>query len=492
MHNGQRGADEWQVIVVGAGNAGLCAGVAALQAGATSVAVLDAAPKNLRGGNSSLTRTMRFAWRGSSFIASLLGEAHRGRVDEILAGQQGYTEEQYLEDWLRVSGDQVDVALIKSIIDRSNSTIAWMRDFGQRWAPRPKPLPGDVPIVLDGGGEGLQNRNFTQFERLGGTILYDSRVTGFEKAPDGRYLIRGPGTVFPLFADSLVLASAGFEANPRMREHHLGEQWRNVKLRGVPFNDGAPLAAAIEFGADTAGSWEECHATPQGIKLPDYMLPGQMHKSHGLARYAFPWGIVVNRHGRRFFDESGEYSNLSYVTLGQNILKQPDGIAFQIFDNKVVEAGVLPDGYLGDPTAVVAESIEEGARRLGIDVENLVAEVRRLNSEGNDTVPATRDATTRTPKRLDTPPFLFSPVVCGLTFTYGGLSVTANAEVRGGGEPIDGLYAAGVIVGGLYHHGYPGGTGLMAGAVLGRAAGMAAAAHAIRMGGTTSADNLAR
>lgn len=492
MHNGQRGVDEWQVIVVGAGNAGLCAGIAALQAGATSVAVLDAAPKELRGGNSSLTRTMRFSWRGSSFIAGLLREPDRQRVDEILAGRSEYPEEQYLEDWLRVSGDQVDTVLVESIVRRSTSTIAWMRDFGQRWAPRPKPLPGDVPIVLDGGGEGLQNRNFAEFERLGGTVLYDSAVSGFDKAADGRYLLRGPGTVFPLFADALVLASAGFEANPRMRERYLGEQWRHVKLRGVPFNDGAPLAAAIEFGADTAGSWEECHATPQGTKLPDHMLPGQMHKSHGLARYAFPWGVVVNRDGRRFFAESAEYSNLSYVTLGRKILDQPGGIAFQIFDHKVVQAGVLPDGYLDDPHAVIAHSIEEGARRLGIDAENLVAEVQRLNNGSNEFVPAERDATVRTPKRLGTPPFLFVPVVCGLTFTYGGLSVTTGGEVRGGGEPISGLYAAGVIVGGLYHHGYPGGTGLMAGAVLGRAAGTAAAEHAIRTGEKNGAGNVAR
>lgn len=491
MHNGQRGLDEWQVIVVGAGNAGLCAGIAAMQAGATSVAVLEAAPKELRGGNSSLTKTMRFSWRGREFMAGLLREPDRGRVDEILAGRSEYTDEQYLEDWLRISGDQVDVALIESIIRRSNGTIAWMRDFGQRWAPRPKPLPGDVPVVLDGGGESMQHRNFTEFERLGGTVLYDSTVTGFGRTADGRFLLRGPGTAFPLFADALVLASAGFEANSRMRVRHLGEQWRDVKLRGVPFNDGGPLAAAIEFGADTAGSWAECHATPQGMTLPDYMLPGQMHKSHGLARYAFPWGVVVNREGRRFFDESGEYSNLSYVTLGQQIMNQPGRIAFQVFDHKVVESGVLPDGYLGDPDAVIVHSIEEGARRLGIDAENLVAEVQRLNSDGNDSIPGERGETARTPKRLDTPPFLFVPVVSGLTFTYGGLSVTTGAEVRGGGEPISGLYAAGVIVGGLYHHGYPGGTGLMAGAVLGRAAGTAAAEHAIRTGGTNGAGNIA-
>jgi tricarballylate dehydrogenase len=220
------------------------------------------------------------------------------------------------------------------------------------------------------------------------------------------------------------------------------------------------------------------------------MLPGQMHKSHGLARYAFPWGVVVNREGRRFFAESAEYSNLSYVTLGQKIMEQPGKVAFQIFDNKVVEAGVLPDGYLSDPASVIVQSIEEGARWLGIDVDNLIAEVRRLN-EGDEFVPAERDATVRTPKRLDTPPFLFVPVVCGLTFTYGGLSVTTEGEVRGAGVPINGLYAAGVIVGGLYHHGYPGGTGLMAGAVLGRAAGTAAAAHAIRMGETNGAGNIA-
>ncbi|MFE6614773.1 FAD-dependent oxidoreductase [Amycolatopsis sp. NPDC057786] len=467
MDNGQ---NERQVVVVGAGNAGLCAGIAALQAGATAVSVLEAAPERLRGGNSSLTRTMRFSWPGSPFIASLLREADKGRVDEILAGRTGYGDEQYLADWLAVSGDQVDVALIESIIRRSTDTITWMRDFGQRWAPRPTPLPGDVPIVLDGGGQSLQDRNFARFEQLGGTVFYDSAVTGFEKTDGGRYLLHGSGPAFPMLADALVLASAGFEANTRLRERHLGEEWRDVKLRGVPFNEGAPLAAAVDFGADTAGNWEKCHTTPQGINLPDHMLPGQMHKSHGLTRYAFPLGVVVNREGRRFFDESGGYSNLTYVTLGQKIQEQPGRVAFQIFDDKVVSAGTLPKGYVGDPTSVSVSSLEEGARRLGIDAANLTAEIQRLHDGQAE-------------KRLDTPPFLFVPVVCGLTFTYGGLSVTPDAEVRGGGEPISGLYAAGVIVGGLYDQGYPGGTGLMAGAVLGRAAGTSAARHAIRSRG---------
>ncbi|MGY6658520.1 FAD-dependent oxidoreductase [Amycolatopsis sp. TRM77291] len=470
MDNGKNAVAERQVVVVGAGNAGLCAGIAALQAGAKNVSVLETAPKQLRGGNSSLTRTMRFSWQGSSFIASLLREADKGRVDEILAGRPGYTDEQYLGDWLAVSGDQVDVALIESIIGRSTETITWMRDFGQRWAPRPTPLPGDVPIVLDGGGQSLQDRNFARFEQLGGTVFYGSAVTGFERTAGDRYLLHGSGPAFPMLADALVLASAGFEANDRLRERHLGEEWRDVKLRGVPFNEGAPLAAAVDLGADTAGNWEKCHTTPQGINLPDHMLPGQMHKSHGLARYAYPLGVVVNREGRRFFDESGGYSNLTYVTLGQKIQEQPGRIAFQIFDDKVISAGALPKGYVGDPASVSVSSLEEGARRLGIDAANLAAEVQRLHSG-------------QAGKRLDTPPFLFVPVVCGLTFTYGGLSVTPDAEVRGGGEPISGLYAAGVIVGGLYDQGYPGGTGLMAGAVLGRAAGTSAARHAIRSRG---------
>ncbi|MFD6067729.1 FAD-dependent oxidoreductase [Amycolatopsis lurida] len=467
MENGRNTVAERQVVVVGAGNAGLCAGIAALQAGAKAVSVLEAAPKQLRGGNSSLTRTMRFSWQGSPFIASLLREADNERVGEILAGRSGYTDEQYLRDWLAVSGDQVDVALIESIIRRSTDTITWMRDFGQRWAPRPTPLPGDVPIVLDGGGQSLQDRNFARFEQLGGTVFYGSAVTGFEKTAGDRYLLHGSGPAFPMVADALVLASAGFEANTRLRERHLGEEWRDVKLRGVPFNEGAPLTAAIDIGADTAGNWEKCHTTPQGVNLPDHMLPGQMHKSHGLARYAFPLGVVVNREGRRFFDESGGYSNLTYVTLGQKIQEQPGMIAFQIFDDKVVSAGSLPKGYVGDPASVSVSSLEEGARRLGIDAANLTAEVQRLHAGQAE-------------KRLDTPPFLFVPVVCGLTFTYGGLSVTPDAEVRGGGEPISGLYAAGVIVGGLYDQGYPGGTGLMAGAVLGRAAGTSAARHSIR------------
>ncbi|WP_158888026.1 FAD-dependent oxidoreductase [Amycolatopsis anabasis] len=459
--------NEWQVVVVGAGNAGLCAGMAALQAGARSVAVLEAAPKETRGGNSSLTKSMRFPWPDSRYISALLRGPHDHRVDELLAGRSRYTEQEYFDDWLRVSGSRVDTALVESIVRRSSETVRWMSESGQRWVPRSDPLPGDFPVVLDGGGQGLQGRNFACFERLGGTVLYQSAVTDIEVADPGRYVLRGAGPAFPIICDALVLASGGFEADARMRARHLGEQWREVKLRGVPFNKGAPLAAATALGADTAGNWERCHVTPQGVHLPDHLLPGQMHLSHGLARYAFPRGIVVNRDGRRFFDESSEYSSLAYVTLGQRIMDQPGKIVYQIFDNRVIEAGVLPKGYLTDPASVVAPSLEDGARRLSLDAANLVNEVRLLAGE----------------KRLDDPPFLFVPAVAGLTFTYGGLAVNVNAEVLGGGEPIDGLYAAGVIVGGLYDEGYPAGTALMAGSVLGRRAGTSAARHSLGVRG---------
>ncbi|WP_369688412.1 FAD-binding protein [Actinomadura macra] len=426
---------------------------------------------------------MRFSWDDRAFIATLLRDPGQYGLDTILAGRPVYTDAQYFDDWLGVSGDQVDTALIKSITRRSHGTTAWMRAFGQRWVPRPDPLPGDVPVVFEGGGQGLQARNFAEFERLGGTVHYDSTVTDIERLSGDRFLVRGTGGTFPVVCDALVLASGGFEGDPRARERHLGGQWRDVKLRGVPFNNGAPLEAAVALGADTAGNWRKCHATPQGIGLPDYVLPRQMHESHLLTRYAFPLGIVVNREGRRFFDESAGYSNLTYVSLGQKIMEQPGRIAFQIFDGKVLEAGALPLGYLGDPAALTVRSLEEGAERLGIDAVRLRDEVDRLNKAGGDPVSPVADVSVRTPKRLESPPFLFVPVVSGLTFTYGGLSVTTDAQVRGGGKPIEGLYAAGVIVGGLYDEGYPAGTGLMAGAVLGRAAGTAAAGHAARTGG---------
>nr|CTQ90941.1 Fumarate reductase flavoprotein subunit (EC 1.3.99.1) [Kibdelosporangium sp. MJ126-NF4] len=434
-----------------------------MQAGATSVAVVESAPEKLRGGNSSLTKSMRFSWRDSAYLATLLRTSDTRQVEELVAGQSEYTNEQYLDDWLRVSGSQVNTSLIASIIGRSTSAITWMYESGQRWEPRSNPLPGDVPVVLDGGGQGLQDRNFEQFERLGGTVFYGSTVTDIEVTVGGLYRLKGSGPAFPAACAALVLASGGFEGSEQLRERHLGESWRDVKLRGVPFNKGAPLMAAIAIGADRAGNWGKCHATPQGVLLPNHMLPGQMRESHALARYAYPRGIVVNRKGHRFFDESADYGNLTYVTLGQKILEQPGKVAFQIFDNSVLDAGLLPKSYLEDPAAVVAASIADGARRMSIDAENLV------------------DAINAHPG-IGTPPYLFVPVVCGLTFTYGGLAVSPNAEVRGGGELMNGLYAAGEIVGGLYDQGYPAGTGLMAGAVLGRAAGTSAATYAKKLG----------
>lgn len=466
-----------QVAVIGAGHAGLCAGIAAVRAGASSVVVIEAAPREFRGGNSALTKSMRFPWPGGSYLRGLLSESTRPDDAKNLSDVPAYTPESFYQDWLRVGGDQADTKLIASIVRRSGAAITRMYDNGHRWVPRPEPLPGDVPVVFEGGGQRLQERNFRVFDQYGGKVFYDSAVTDIEATSDGRYLIHGTGPAFPLSSAAVVLASGGFEGDQLLRERHLGESWRDVKLRGSPFNTGKPLAAALALGADSAGNWSRCHSTPQGTALPASLLPGQMRESHGLTRYAFPWGIVVNRDGYRFFDESAERSSLSYVTLGQRIMAQPGQIAFQIFDGKVVESGVLPAGYREDSAAVSVPTLADGARRLDIEPANLINEVRRFNeSSGRDTGAGMSTA-------LRTPPFLFVPVVTGLTFTYGGLAVSTGAEVLGSGKPISGLYAAGVIAGGLYDQGYPAGTGLMAGAVLGHAAGEAAAAHAIRWEG---------
>ena len=281
-----------------------------------------------------------------------------------------------------------------------------------------------------------------------------------------------------------MLAAGGFEANPQMRAAHLGPNWDVAKVRGTPHNTGEVLRAALAHGAQAYGHWSGCHAIQWDAGAPP---TGDRELTNRYSRQSYPVAIVVNADGERFIDEGADFRNYTYAKYGAEVLRQPQGIAAQVFDARTVQMLRTIDYDAPGATRVDADTLAELAAGLGIDaarLERTVAEYNAAIADG-DFDPTIKDGK-RTegiepPKSnwalpVEEPPFTAFPITCGITFTFGGVRVDEDARVLDvAGRPLPGLFAAGELVGGLFFHNYPGGTGLTAGAVYGRRAGYSAA-----------------
>ena len=268
-----------------------------------------------------------------------------------------------------------------------------------------------------------------------------------------------------------------------MRARHLGPAWASAKVRGTQFDTGDGIRMALDAGAQAFGDWGGCHAVAWDLNAPAFgdRKIGDLHQKH-----SYPLGIVIDVEGRRFVDEGADFRNYTYARYGREILTRPHGAAFQVFDAKTV--GLLRDEYrIPQVSKVEADTIEGLAAGLGVEPDGLERTVAEFNAavRPGEFDPAKLDGKSAEgicpPKSnwalpLDTPPYVGYAVTCGITFTFGGLRVDGRARVLDSeGRPIGGLYAAGEMVGGLFYGNYPGGSGLMAGAALGRAAGEGAA-----------------
>jgi tricarballylate dehydrogenase len=496
MESSMRNENGPHVIVVGGGNAALCAALAASEGGAR-VSMVERAPKEERGGNSYFTGgIIRFPFDTVDDLVASFPELGGGETETIEV--EPYPEQAFFEDMARTTEYRADPDLTAALVREARGTMEWLHSHGARvlWSLGRHAhkvegryrFYGGAVVTFWGGGPGLVDALYEAAEAAGVEIRYGSRVVGLLGAEDGRVtgvrVHQSDNIHVQLDAEAVVLASGGFQANTAMRTQYLGPGWDLARVRGTRFNTGDGHRIAEAVGAQTFGHWSGCHAVAWDANAP---LTGDRKLGDEFSRHSYPMGIVVNKDANRFLDEGADFHTHTYAKYGAKVLEQPGMVAYQLFDAKVMR--FLRGDYLGrHVTKVTADTIEDLASRLELDPDALTETVARFNvSIQSDAAfdPNRKDGRSTTgvepPKSnwalaLDEPPFVAYPVTTGITFTFGGLRIDEHGRVLDTSErPIPGLYAAGELVGGIFYHNYPTGTGLMTGAVFGRAAGASAA-----------------
>ncbi len=485
---------DYDVVVVGAGNAALAAAVSAREQGAGRVVALEKAPRTLRGGNTHYSGGLfRIAFDAAEDLRALVPDAER-EVPGFYAGVEPYPMKLFMADLLRVTDGRTDPELAELLLSRSYDTACWVARQGIEMEPAVslsavkvgdtlKWSPGAV-VRARHEGVGLSAMWFKIAERAGVELRYDTAAVSLVQDRRARVTgvaVRGPEGLAEISAKAVVLGCGGFEANPAWRARYLGRPWDHAKVRGTRYNTGDGLRMAVALGALPHGQWTGCHSTPIDANAPPH---GDRKLTDKTNRLSYPYGILVNARGVRFFDEGEDFQFYTYAKLGGIILNEPGGIGWQIFDAKVT---ALLEGRYTTGTPAVADTLEALVDKLPLDRVACRRTLEAYNAavgEGRFD-PTVRDGlATRglaLPKsnwaqRLDTPPFVAYPVTGGITFTFGGVRIDDHARVLSTSfTPIPGLYACGEMVGGLFHGNYPGGTGLMSGAVFGRLAGAQAA-----------------
>ncbi|HEY4044840.1 MAG TPA: FAD-dependent tricarballylate dehydrogenase TcuA [Rhodopila sp.] len=457
----------YDVLVAGGGNAALCAAITARQAGA-SVLLVESAPRAFRGGNSRHTRNLR---------------AMHEKPNEVLT--DAYTEDEYWDDLLRVTGGNTDEALARMTIRGSSGLFGWMKQAGVRFQPS---LTGTLNLgrtnaFFLGGGKALVNAYYLTAERLGVEILYDSEVVSLNM-DDGS--VRSIDITYKGFPETVhsrcvVASSGGFQANLEWMRQYWGDAVDNFVIRGTPYNRGRVLKNLLDQGVAAVGDPTQCHAVALDARAPKF--------DGGITTRldSVPYSVVVNRDGNRFYDEGEDVWPKRYAIWGRLIAQQPGQIAYSICDSKAFTL-FMPSVY----PAFKADTLEELAVQMKLDPAKIRATIDAFNVavrpgqvfdnlilDGNATEGLTPNKANWA-RAVDKPPFYGYPLRPGITFTYLSVKVNHKAQVlMDNGRPAGNLFASGEIMSGnILGKGYLAGFGMTIGTVFGHIAGQEAARRA--------------
>lgn len=487
-------AYNYDVVVVGAGNAALCAAIASREKG-LNVLVLEQAPQHKRGGNSYFTDgAIRFSFQGLEDIRGIIPEMTDEEAKSIVMPE--YSTKKYYDDLMKVTENQSDPELADHLTKESYNTIKWMHNQGITFVlnyenqsfikDEKNHFWGGLPVKTRNIGVGLIEQLNNRAEELEIDIWYKAKAVKIHKEDNKiKFLdIEKDGEFLSIETSSIVLACGGFEANKKMRSEYIGKEWEAAIVRGTEFNTGDGLLMALEAGAEKYGDWSGCHSIGTDSNAPrvgDFTKPGDIFKKH-----SYPLGIMLNKEGRRFVDEGADFRNYTYAKYGREILKQPEALAFQLYDEKV--RPMLRSEYdKEEATFYKADTLEDLAEILDVDKTTFLDTISTYNAsvQEGEYYPNEKDGKgtvgINPPKsnwalKIDQAPFYAFSVTCGITFSFGGIHANKKGEILDSNQqPIEGLYAAGEMIGGIFYKNYPGGSGLMSGAVFGKTAGNEAA-----------------
>ncbi|KAI0087057.1 FAD/NAD(P)-binding domain-containing protein [Irpex rosettiformis] len=506
----------YDVIVVGSGHAGSCAALSAHESGVpgSRILVIDKCPEEWVGGNGYFTAgAHRTVHKGLEDLLSIVQNVDKETAFTI--DMDPYTSEQFTEDIMRLGNNRSDPKLVKAVVDGSRDAVGWLvarvkmpflLSFNRQayLVNGRQKFWGGLVLSVQDGGKGVIRAHREALKGAGIETWFDTPAVELiygNGGIEGVVVQRGENLV-RLTTPCVVLACGGYEASTELRGRYLGEHWKRAKVRGTPYNTGDGLTLATSIGAALRGDFNGCHSTCWDANAPsdhgDRVLSNQFTKS------GYPLGLMVNARGERFVDEGEDFRNYTYAKFGREILLQPGGFVFQLWDSHVV--GWLRDEEYGDAVVkkIWAQTPEELADKLAVegleDKHRLLRTLEEYNNavqafitenpslrwdpaimDGSSTQGSSKSLTI--PKSnwalpVDQPPFLAVKVSCGITFTFGGLAIhpdTAAVLSESTVEPIPGLFCTGELVGGLFYSNYPGGSGLTAGAVFGIKAGQEAA-----------------
>jgi len=460
------GAGEFNadVIVVGGGNAALCAAICAATSGA-SVMLLERAPVAYRGGNSRHTRNFRCAH-----------DAPLG----VLSGE--YDEDEFFQDLVLVTKGNTDEMLARQVISMAPDSYQWMSEQGVYFQPS---LSGTLSLSRTnafflGGGKALVNAYFQRCEELGVDIRYNTTVLDLHIV-DGEcdgLLISSNDKQTYLRAKSFVIASGGFESNKEWLCEAWGDAAKNFLIRGTPYNRGEVLKQMLAHGADSIGDPTQCHAVAIDGRAPEY--------DGGIVTRldCVPFSVVLNRDGHRFYDEGEDVWPKRYAIWGRLVASQPDQIAYVIIDDKSREL-FMPSVF----PATQSDNLSDLLEQLELPVEQSLSTVRAFNAACNSgqfhsteldglATSGISPPKTNWARAIDTPPYYAYSLRPGVTFTYLGVNVDKHARVSFNGNPSQNVWAAGeIMAGNILGEGYLAGFGMTIGTVFGRIAGSEAAKY---------------
>ncbi|KAI0081605.1 FAD/NAD-P-binding domain-containing protein [Panus rudis PR-1116 ss-1] len=505
---------DFDCIVIGSGNAGSCAAISARDAGCQRVLMVDKCPAEWVGGNGYFTAgAHRTVHDGLHDLLPIVHNVPQDLVDKI--DMEPYTAEQFTGDIMRLGEDKPDPVLVKTLVDGSRDAVQWLADrvkmpftfsFNRQayLVDGRQKFWGGMVLSVQDGGKGVIAAHQKALKDAGVEVWFETAAEELvlEDGAIAGVIVRSNDKLLRLNSPSVILACGGYEANRNLRAKHLGPEWERAKVRGTPYNTGDGLTLATSVGGKLFGDFQGCHSTCWDANAPDDT--GDRLLSNQFTKSGYPLGIMVNSQGLRFVDEGADFRNYTYAKYGKEILKQPGGVAWQIWDSRV--KGLLREEEYGDDVVrkIWADNLPELAVKLVEDglenteallqtIEAYNAAVRAFEAEHPEMKfdPAVKDGLSTQssstslplPKSnwalpIDKAPFLAVKVTCGITFTFGGLAIdpeTAGVLSETTGRPIKGLFCTGELVGGLFYNNYPGGSGLTGGAVFGRKAGREAA-----------------